>query len=106
MRKRATFNKTSDIQVHNTYINLVAEGSVWAILELALVVCGVADTEASQWCGEVPLGRTIIQTETPAATKTDTQRCDSECVTFLMTKEKGAQGVVVETDTSQRNEKN
>ena len=54
---------------HNTtYINLVTEGSVGAILELALVVCGVADSEASQGCGEVPLGRTIIQTETPTAT--------------------------------------
>lgn len=72
----------SDTQVHNTHINLMAEGSVWAILELTLVVCGVADTEASQWCGEVPLGRTIIQTETPATTKTDAQRCDSEYVTY------------------------
>lgn len=51
-----------------THIDLVTEGSVGAILELALVVCGVADSEASQRCGEVPLGRTIIQTETPTAT--------------------------------------
>lgn len=32
------------------------------------MVCGVADSQASQGCGEVPLGRTIIQTETPTAT--------------------------------------
>lgn len=51
-----------------THINLVTEGSVGAILELALVVCGVADSKASQGCGEVPLGRTVIQTETPTAT--------------------------------------
>lgn len=68
--------------MHNTYINLMAESSVWAILELALVVCGVADTQASQWGGQVPLGRTIIQTETPTTTKVDTQRYDSSSVTF------------------------
>lgn len=51
-----------------THIDLVTERSVGAILELALVVCGVADSEASQGCGEVPLGWTIIQTETPTAT--------------------------------------
>lgn len=59
---------------NNTHIDLVAEGSVGAILELALVVCGVADSEASQGRGEVPLGRTIIQTETPTATWK--HRCD------------------------------
>ena len=65
---------TSDIQFslgaqwHDTHINLWAEGSVWAVLELALVVCGVADTEASQRGGQVPLGRTVIQAETPATT--------------------------------------
>lgn len=84
--------------VHSTHINLMAEGGIWAVLELALVVCGVADTEASQWGGQVPLGRTVIQTETPATAKTDKQRCDIECV-------KGAQGVVVERDTWQRNKK-
>lgn len=51
-----------------THIDLVTERSVGAILELALVVWGVADSEASQGCGQVPLGRTIIQTETPTAT--------------------------------------
>ena len=68
--------------MQDTHINLMAEGSVWAILELALVVRGVADTEASQRGGEVPLGRTVIQTETPATTETHKQRCDIECVTF------------------------
>lgn len=51
-----------------THINLVTERGIGAVLELALVVCGVADSQASQGCGEVPLGRTIIQTETPTAT--------------------------------------
>lgn len=51
-----------------THINLVTERGIGAVLELALVVCGVAHSQASQGCGEVPLGRTIIQTETPTAT--------------------------------------
>lgn len=60
----------------NTHINFVAECSVRAILQLALVVRGVAHTEASKRGGQIPLGGTVIQAETPAATKTDTQRCD------------------------------
>lgn len=29
-----------------TYVNLVAEGGIGAVLELALVVCGVANAKA------------------------------------------------------------
>lgn len=61
--------ETLDIQAGGTYVHLVAEGGVGAVLELALVVCGVAEAEASQRRGEVPLGRTIVQTETPAPTR-------------------------------------
>lgn len=56
------------IQAGVTYVDLVAEGGVGAVLELALVVRGVAEAEAGQRRGEVPLGRTIVQAETPAST--------------------------------------
>lgn len=51
----------------------MAECGIGAVLELALVVRGVADAEASQRGGEVPLGGAVVQTETPAATRTEEQ---------------------------------
>lgn len=56
----------------------MAESGVGAVLELALVLRGVAYAEASQRGGEVPLGGAIIQTETPAAAGTEKRRCDTE----------------------------
>lgn len=67
-----------------THVDLVAERSVGAILELTLVVCGVADSQASQGCAEVPLGRTIIQTETPTSTWKHTYVTQG-LVTFMLT---------------------
>lgn len=64
--------------MHGTHVNFMAESGVGAVLELALVLRGVAYAEASQRGGEVPLGGAIIQTETPAAAGTEKRRCDTE----------------------------
>lgn len=52
-----------------THINFWAESGVWTILELTLVVGGVAEAETSQWRGNVPLGGTVIKTKTPTSAK-------------------------------------
>jgi len=57
-----------------TYIHFRAEGRVGAVLELALMVSCVTDTQASQWRRQISLGGPVVQTEAPPTTKEEREK--------------------------------
>jgi hypothetical protein len=55
--------------MQDTYINLRTEGGVRAVLQLALMVSCVTDTQTGQWRRQISLGGPVVQTEAPTTTK-------------------------------------